>query len=217
MLALLTPEVRTYRTPTGLVLESPVSPGEPARCIGDWLVRWARDRPAAPFLAERDHDGAWTRLGYGEALSAVEGIATSLLAHGATPERPVMILSDNSIAAALVALGAMHAGVPVSPVSSAYSLQSRSFHRLRAVASQLRPGFVFADDPQRFAPALAALATIGVDDIQPIETPAQLARTPRSPALDRAFAQITPTTIAKILFTSGSTDTPRAWSTPTAC
>ncbi len=209
MLALLSPEVRAHRTPTGLILESPVLPGEPARCIGDWLVRWACERPAAPFLAERDHEGAWTQLTYGEALTAVEGIATSLLALGATPARPVMILSDNSIAAALVALGAMHAGIPVSPVSPAYSLQSRSFHRLRAVTDQLRPGFVFADDPKKFAPALAAIAAPPPDEIHRIEAIAPLAQTPRSPALDRAFAQITPDTIAKVLFTSGSTGIPK--------
>jgi feruloyl-CoA synthase len=211
MLALLAPEVRTHRTQTGLVLESPVSPGAPARCVGDWLVGWARDRPEATFLAERDRGGAWTRLSYGDALTAVEGIATSLLERGATPARPVMILSDNSIAAALVALGAMHAGVPVSPVSSAYSLQSRSFSRLCEVAGQLRPGFVFADDPEKFAPALAAIAAASPtpDDAQRIDAIAPLARAPRSHALDRAFAQLTPDTIAKILFTSGSTGAPK--------
>jgi len=209
MLALLAPEVRTHRTETGLVLESVVSPGAPARCVGDWLVRWARERPAAPFLAERDPAGGWVRLAYGDALTAVEGIATSLLARGATPERPVMILSDNSIAAALVALGAMHAGVPVSPVSSAYSLQSTSFHRLRAVFGQLRPGFVFADDPHQFGPALIALAAAGVEDVQPLGAIAPLTRIPRSPALDRAFARLTPDTVAKVLFTSGSTGAPK--------
>jgi len=203
------------------VLESPVSPGEPARCIGDWLVRWARERPKATLFAERDRDGAWTRLSYGDALAAVEGIATNLIERGASPVRPVMILSDNSIAAALVALGAMHAGVPVAPVSSAYSLQSASFHRLRAVAGQLRPGFVFADDPQKFGPALAAITTLDapgapgapsapwLDDLQVLHTIAPLLGTPRSPALARAFAAITPDTIAKILFTSGSTGTPK--------
>jgi feruloyl-CoA synthase len=216
MLALLAPEVRSHRTPSGLVLESPASPGEPARCIGDWLVRWARDRPAAPWLAERDRDGGWTRLSYGDALTAVSGIAAGLLERGARPDRPVMILSDNSIAAALVTLGAMHAGVPVAPVSPAYSLQSASFRRLRAVAELVRPGFVFADDLERFGPALAVIGEVtagapgpAVQRLGAAEVTSALAHTPGSPAADRAFAAVTPDTIAKILFTSGSTGTPK--------
>jgi feruloyl-CoA synthase len=208
MIDLLPAEVRAHRTDGGLILTSPVAPGEPVRCVGDWLVRWARERPAATFLAERDRDGAWRTLPYRDALTAVEGIASSLLARGATPDRPVMILSDNSISVALLALGAMHAGVPVAPVSPAYSLQSTSFDRLRQVATQLRPGFVYADDAARFAPALAALTQLGID-AQPIDQIAPLAATPRSAALDRAFAAITPDAIAKVLFTSGSTGAPK--------
>jgi feruloyl-CoA synthase len=208
MIELLAAEIRSHHTASGLVLESPVRPGDPARCVGDWLVRWARDRPDTTFLAERDPGGGWTTLCYRDALTAVEGIASGLLQRGAAPDRPVMILSDNSISAGLLALGAMHAGVPVAPVSPAYSLQSTSFDRLRSVAGQLRPGFVFADDRQRFGPALAALAASGIA-AQPIDAIAPLACTPRSPALERAFAQITPDTTAKVLFTSGSTGAPK--------
>jgi feruloyl-CoA synthase len=207
MLDLLPAEVRAHWTPDGLVLESPVVPGAPARCVGDWLVRWARERPDATFLAERDAAGGWVRVPYGEALAAVEGVATSLLERGATPDRPVMILPDNSIATAILSLGAMHAGVPVAPVSSAYSLQSTSFDRLRAVAEQLRPGFVYADNA-KLAPALAALDGLGVE-AQRLEAVTPLARAGRSPALERAFARITPDTIAKVLFTSGSTGAPK--------
>jgi feruloyl-CoA synthase len=210
MLALLAPEIRTHTTPSGRIFESAVAPGPAVRCIGDWLVRWARERPHATFLAERAGDGRWTRLGYGEALAAVEGIATSLLDRGATPDRPVMILSDNSLASALVALAALHAGVPVAPVSSAYSLQSAQFHRLGAVFEQLQPGFVFAEDAERFAPALAALARSPAgSEVQRLDAIAALAAVPRSPALGRTFAQITPDTIAKVLFTSGSTGAPK--------
>jgi feruloyl-CoA synthase len=207
-ISILAPQIRTRRTQRALVLE-PVHPlPRASRCVGDWLVHWAEERPEATFLAERDASGSWRRLGYRQALSDVEAIASGLLERQGTPDRPVMILSDNSIDAALLSLAAMHAGIPVSPVSPAYSLLSRSFERLREVADQLHPGFVFTDDPQRFAGALAALK---VDVASVLSSSALLAlkRTRRTGELERAFASVGPDTIAKVLFTSGSTGRPK--------
>jgi len=208
VLELLEPRLRVERTERGVILEPTTPMPEPVRCIGDWLLRWAGERPDVTFLADRDRDGGWTRLSYRAALAAVEGIASGLLARGARPDRPVMILCDNGIDAALLSLAAMHAGVPVSSVSPAYSLQSTSFGRLREVAAQLRPGFVFTDDPARFAAALAAL-DLGDAELLAPRTLVELAAAPRSPALERAFAAIGPDTIAKVLFTSGSTGRPK--------
>ena len=187
----------------GFVLRSrmPAPPYE--RCLGDFLVRWARtDRV---FLAERV-DGDWRRVTYAEALSAARGIGQALLDLGLGPRRPLFVLSGNSIAHALLMLGAMHAGVPIAPVSPAYSLMSADYQKLRAMAALLAPGAIFAETRTPFAGALAALApTVPVLDATDVE--AMRATVPGS--IDAAFDALTGDTVAKFLFTSGSTGTPK--------
>ena len=126
------------------------------RAVGDWLVRWAARTPDRRFLAERVGDG-WRAITYAEALDAVRRIGEALLARGLTAAAPVAILCDNSVNHALLALGAMHAGIPVAPISPAYSLVSRDHAKLKAIFDLLRPGLVFAEEAARFAPALAAV------------------------------------------------------------
>lgn len=203
MLELLAPQLTAERTRGGLLLRSTAPLPPPARCVGDWLSRWARETPEACFLAERDGSGAWVRWSYGQVERAVQGIGSALLERGASADRPVMILCDNSIDTALLLLAAVNIGVPVSPISPAYSLLSKSFSRLRQVTKQLEPALVYAGDSEQYHAAIAATGAPVLEDLR------TLATSKKTEAYDRAFASITPDTIAKILFTSGSTGWPK--------
>src|SRR5919198_2009884 len=146
-----------HRSGGGAVLESrvPLAPFE--RSVGGMLRRWAERSPDRLLMAERHQSAAWRRVTYGEARDAADSIAQALLDRGLGQERPVMVLSGNSVDHALLMLGCFVAGVPIVPVSAAYSLQSRDFARLRHVASTVRPGLIYAADATLFASALSAL------------------------------------------------------------
>ena len=138
-------------------------PAYPER-FTSWLEHWAREAPDRVYLARRDHGGGdWVRVTYAEALAKVRALGAALLARGLGPERPVAILSGNGIEHALMALAAMHVGVPYSPISVAYSLVSTDFAKLRAILDLLTPGMVFVDDEARFARAIAATVAAGTE------------------------------------------------------
>ena len=133
-----------------------------SRCTGEWLQHWARETPAFCFLAERS-GSAWRRLSYGDALAQAWRIGTALLQRWLSAEHPVAILSDNGIDHALLMLGALHVGIPVAPISPAYSLMSKDHAKLKGIMTLLQPGLIYAADGARFAGALAALDLKGVE------------------------------------------------------
>src|SRR5215218_5398094 len=99
--------------------EMELEPYEPS--LGRLLRHWAREAPDRVFLAERGPDGEWVELTWGEAGAKANSVAQALLDRGLSDKRPVMILSGNSIDQAVLTMGGFLAGVPVVPVSPAYS------------------------------------------------------------------------------------------------
>ncbi len=196
-----------------LILRCPHVPGPPPRALGVLLERWALRDPERVFLAECPA-GLWNELSYGQALDLVQRLGSALLQHGATPDRPVALLSENSVAHALMQLAAMHVGVPVAPVSPAYSLMSTTFENLRVVLDTLRPSIVFAQDLARYSNAVATLpedvVLVGDGALdRPSTSFHALLETEPSDAMRNAWQDVGPDTIGKILFTSGSTGTPK--------
>ncbi|MGX1317826.1 feruloyl-CoA synthase [Bradyrhizobium sp. USDA 377] len=210
--------VAEHRADGSIVLRSPEPLRESARCIGDWLEQWARQSPDKVFLAERGNPEApWTTVTYAQALRQVRGAASWILAQDLSAERPLAILSDNSIDHALLALAAQHVGVPSAAISPAYSLMSKDFDKLKSMIALLEPGAIYVSAAKPFAAALTAIKPLhnariisgNADDANALAF-RTVAATPESPEVAKAFAALTPDTIAKFLFTSGSTGTPKA-------
>src|SRR3954462_14812747 len=195
--------------------EMPLEPSEDS--LGLLLRRWAREAPERTFLAERGGDDAWVRLSWSEADRRASAIAQALLDRGLGPERPVLLLSGNSIDHALLTLGGFLAGVPVAPVSPAYSLMSRDYGKVRHIARIVRPGLVYAADGDAFSGALAAVDFGGAELVLSRGAGAgagatafhELEAIRPTRAVDEALAGVGPGSVAKILFTSGSMALPK--------
>lgn len=186
------------------------------RSLIDRLRHWAAEAPERSFLADRVDGGQWRHSSYAGTLEKARAIAQFILDRDLSAERPIVVLSGNSMEHALLALGAMMAGVPYAPVSPAYSLISKDHAKLKHIFDLLTPGLVFTAEG---APFKAALDDVMKPDIELVTARAplpgaisfdEMVATPPTDAVDAADAAVTGDTIAKFLFTSGSTGLPKA-------
>jgi len=198
-------------------LRSPVTLRPYARCVGEWLERWARETPDALALAERDDSGeGWRRLDYRALRRAVGSVAQGLLDLGVPKDKPVVILSDNAIDHAVLMLATMHIGRPACSLSSAYSRMAKDPTRLHGMLRALEPALIYASDAKIFG---GALARCGVEAPTMFSRNAhahpgalrfeQLMQADETPAVMQAFDAILADDHAKYLLTSGSTGRPK--------
>lgn len=211
--------IRTERKSDGTIyIRSTTSLSDFPVRITDRLVHFAQTAPDRVFMAERDKQGGWRKITYAQMLQAARSVASALIGRGLSAERPVMILSGNSIDHAIVMFGALYAGVAMCPVSPPYSLVSKDYGKLRHIVGLLTPGLIFAEDVTAFAPAILATvpadveiaATRGSVEGRKVTSLADLLATPEHPELEAKHEAVDHDTIAKFLLTSGSTGNPKA-------
>ncbi len=181
--------------------------------LADYLDKWADATPDQLWIAGREDGGDWRKYTYGQARDLAQRIGSSLLQMGLGPDKPLLILSGNSLEHALLGAACFYVGIPFAPVSPAYSLVSKDHAKLKDIAASLKPGAVYADDGDAFAPAVASIAapglqvisrtgqnTCGFDDLTAGDPAGAVA------VRDAVSAQ----SVVKYLFTSGSTGSPKA-------
>ena len=197
----------TEREDGSIVLSNAIDLASVSTTMIDWLDHWADRDPARCFMAEKDRSGAWSTLSYGAARVAAQDKAALLLRAGASAQRPLAILSGNSIAHAQMALGAMYVGVPVAPVSPGYALLAGDFDKLSSVFETLDAAAVYVERVAPFERALAHLA--GRFKLALLSGEDEATERCDAGTVAALRSQVGSDTVAKILFTSGSTGAPK--------
>ena len=207
------------RADGSLVLKSNQPLGPYERHIPALLARWAEQAPQRIWLAQRSGpERQWRKVSYAEAKHTVDALTQALLNLKLEADRPIAILSGNSIEHALMTMAAMQARIPAAPMSPAYSLMSHDHQKLKYLFELVKPALVLVQDGAWFGRALQALDLTGVKVVHVASPPqgidslsfAELAATPVTDEVAQSIAAITPETVGKLLFTSGSTGMPKA-------
>jgi feruloyl-CoA synthase len=212
------PEVVLSHTADGALLLRSAEPlGPYDATMGEWLERWATRTPRRTFLVEQRESGE-VSIDYGETRRRVLRIAEGLLKHELSAERPLVILSTNGIDHALLMLAALHIGVPLSPIAPAYALQSGDLSKLIRSLELLTPGLIVVEDGEAYRAAAETIASRMPVPMLAFRNPQRAIGSwqtlegdgSRQQDVRRAFDSVRPETVAKFLFTSGSSGVPKA-------
>jgi feruloyl-CoA synthase len=208
-----------YRRDGGVWL---IKPDEALRSypkvLTDRIAHWARVSPEKICIAKRGADQQWRTLTYAQVFDAVRRLGQALLDRGLSAERPVAILSENDLEHFLLTYAGQHVGIPVAPLSPAYSLMSKDFGKLRHCMDILTPGLIFVSHGGHYGRAIEAVVG-GETEVVAVSAPparrnaplfAQLLATEPTHDVEAAHEKIEPDDVAKFLFTSGSTAMPKA-------
>ena len=206
--------VREDREDGSILLRSRVPLGPVVENTGCWVHRWANEAPDRVFIAERSGEG-WREVRYSELVQQVRAVAASLLARGLGAGKPICIISGNSVNYAVLTLAAQYVGVPVVPLAEQYSLVPDAYPRLQYAIETVRPALVFAEDEKAYGAALALPFMNGIEKAVGVNSSggttafSDLLKGDRSANVDGACGAVGPDTLAKIIFTSGSTANPK--------
>lgn len=217
--ALWQPKVMTEARPDGtlLIWREDALDDYPDR-LSDRILHWAKERPEQTWMAQRDATGNWIKSSFSELADLMPRVGTALLKHGLSVDRPLLILSGNSLAHAIAALSAQYVGIPSAAVAPAYALVSTDFEKLRGIAAQITPGAIFVQDSSAFADAITTVFSSDIPVIavsgslpdRPLHYWADMIATAPSDQAEDARVSTGPDTLAKFLFTSGTTGSPKA-------
>jgi feruloyl-CoA synthase len=182
--------------------------------ITEKLIYWADQKPTHTFIARRNlTDGTWLKLSYQETLTKVKNIAQYLLNMGFSSEESIVILSENSLEHALLSLAALHIGIPFTPISPPYSLVSSDFGKLGHCLELMNPKLIFAQNARIYANALTFskqhFPNAHIVTAEEGDSFDEMANTQATAEVDIAFERVNANTVAKVLFTSGSTGMPK--------
>lgn len=182
--------------------------------LSDRIKHWSDKTPDKVWMAERDVGGDWVNVTYAQLLINIRSVGQFLLELGLSTDRPLLILSGNSIAHGIMALGAQYAGIPSAAIAPAYSLIAGDFKKLKSIGEQITPGAIFVDKSDKFLPAVnqvfSNLPLLAVEGEGVAHTFDGMLSTEAGENVDAANAATGPDTIAKFMFTSGTTGSPKA-------